>query len=297
LKRWIRNSAIALGALVVLAGGAIVAGDELADSKRMRRIDVAVQPVALKSDAASVERGRYLYASRGCADCHGANGGGRTFVDDGKGFVVAGPNITGGPGGVVAAYRAVDWVRTIRHGVKPDGRPALVMPSQDYNRLTDTDVEAIVAYVRQLPPVAGGGAVIDFPLPVRVLYGFGAIPDAAARIDHRLPPSRPVPEGVTVEHGRYVANMCLGCHGATLDGGKIAGAPPDWPAASKLTPGEGDAMVRYPDAASFAAMFKSGKRPDGSAIRVMPFEALREMNETDVQALHLYLKSLHAKGA
>ncbi|MDB5841919.1 MAG: cytochrome [Herminiimonas sp.] len=39
-------------------------------------------------------------------------------------------------------------------------------------------------------------------------------------------------------------------------------------------------------------MFKTGTRPDGSAIKVMPFDSLREMNETDMRALHLYLKGL-----
>ena len=95
------------------------------------RIGVAVLPA--HQDAAALERGRYLYASRGCVDCHGAAGTGRTFVDDG-GLVIAGPNITTGPGGVVAAYQPVDWVRTIRHGVKPDGRPALI----DFQASLDT---------------------------------------------------------------------------------------------------------------------------------------------------------------
>ena len=49
-------------------------------------------------------------------------------------------------------------------------------------------------------------------------------------------------------------------------------------------------MARYADA--FVRLFKTGKRPDGSAVRVMPFVLLCEMNETDVRALHLYLTSL-----
>ena len=60
------------------------------------------------------------------------------------------------------------------------------MPSEDYNRFTDDDLAALVAYVRQLPPAAGGGPVLDLPLPVRVLYGFGLIHDAADKIDHTL---------------------------------------------------------------------------------------------------------------
>jgi hypothetical protein len=39
------------------------------------------------------------------------------------------------------------------------------------------------------------------------------------------------------------------------------------------------------------AMFRRGKRPDGSAVQVMPFESLGKMSDTDVRALHVYLKS------
>lgn len=116
--------------------------------------------------------------------------------------------------------------------------------------------------------------------------------DAAAKIDHALPPAQPVADGVNVAHGAYVANMCLGCHGARLAGGKIPGGPPDWPPAAKLTPGTDSAMPRYPDADAFARMFKTGNRPDGTPIKVMPFGSLGQMNDTDVRALFIYLKSL-----
>ena len=89
--------------------------------------------------------------------------------------------------------------------------------------------------------------------------------------------------------------MCIGCHGATLSGGKIPGGPPDWPAAANITPGDKSVMPAYKDATTFATMMKTGKRPDGSAIKVMPFESLREMNDIDVQALYAYLKTVPAK--
>lgn len=278
--------------LVALAAAAVLTGEHLAQRRAQRQVALPpLQPVALVQDAAAVERGRYLYTSRGCADCHGANGAGRSFVQDG-GLHLAGPNISPGTGNVVAAYQALDWVRTLRHGVKPDGRPLRVMPSEDYNRLTDADLAALVAYVRQLPPAAGGPAVLQLPLPVRVLYGLGQIPDAAEKIDHRLPPSTPVPEGVTVEHGRYVAQMCVGCHGPQLAGGRIAGGPPDWPAAPRLVPGDGNAMDRYASAEAFQQLLRTGRRPDQSAVKVMPFEALAQMNDTDSRALYRYLKQL-----
>ena len=292
MSPWIRRGALAVTTIAALAGAAVLAGEQLARRKENRRIELSVAAVAVPGDAPALERGRYLYASRGCADCHGANGAGRVFVDDGKGLKLAGPNISPGAGSVVAAYQPVDWVRTVRHGVKPDGRPLRVMPSDDYNRLTDADLGAVVAYVKSLPPTAGGGAVIELPLAARVLYGFGLIPDAASKIDHNLPPAAPVAEGVTIEHGRYVAAMCQGCHGPTFAGGKIPGGAPDWPAAARLTPGPDSAMNRYADAESMQRMFKSGQRADGSALQVMPFSSLRELSDVDTRALFLFLKAL-----
>jgi mono/diheme cytochrome c family protein len=105
-----------------------------------------------------------------------------------------------------------------------------------------------------------------------------------------------MPDAPTAAHGAYVVNTCIGCHGANLSGGKVPGAPPDWPAAANLTPGEGSAMPRYADAESFKAMLRSGKRPDGSAVSpVMPFGALKELNDVDAQALYLHLKALSPK--
>jgi mono/diheme cytochrome c family protein len=293
--RWWMRAGVALGVLVLLAAAGVFAGLQLADRRMGREVAVNVQPVALRSDAVALERGRYLFASRGCVDCHGANGAGKVFVDNGDDLRIKGPNITAGAGGVIAGYQPADWVRAIRHGVAPGGRPLMIMPSEDYNRLTDADLAALVAYVKSLPPAAGTGAEVRLPLPARVLYGFGAIHDAAAKIDHSLPAAAPVAEGVNLQHGAYVANMCLGCHGPQLTGGRIPGGPPDWPAAANLTPITNSGMSAYADAGAFMKMLKSGQRPDGSKIKVMPFESLREMNETDMRALHLYLRSLPPK--
>jgi hypothetical protein len=89
----------------------------------------------------------------------------------------------------------------------------------------------------------------------------------------------------------------MGCHGAHFSGGKIPGGPPEWPAAANLTPGEGSVMPRYKDSATFIAMLRSGKRPDGSAIEVMPFGALSKLNDVDAQAVYAFLKTLPARPA
>jgi len=161
--------------------------------------------------------------------------------------------------------------------------------------MTDADFAALVAYVRSLPPVPGTPAEFKLPLVVKALYGADFVKDAAEKIDHRRPPSAPVTVGANAEHGAYVAAGCTGCHRATLKGGPIAGAPPDWPPAADLTPA--GAMARYDTPDKFTAMMRTGKRPDGSEVsKVMPFMTLRNLNDTDLQALHLYLRSLPPEG-
>lgn len=297
MKTWIRRSLVGLAVVLGVGAAAVAWGVMRSEQRLARKMSQPAYALTLPSDAAALERGRYLFASRGCAECHGANGAGKVFIDEG-GLFAKSPDISTGANSVAAGYQPADWERTLRHGIKPDGRPLLIMPSEDYSRWTDADLGAVVAYVRSLPPAAGGPAEFRLPLPVRVLYGYGVVKDAAEKIDHTLPPSQPVPEGPTVEHGRYVAQMCVGCHGPGLSGGRIPGSPPDWPAAANLTPGEGSVLSRYSDAAAFRASMRSGRRPDGTAISgVMPFPSLREMSDVDLDAVHAYLQTVPARPA
>jgi mono/diheme cytochrome c family protein len=257
-----------------------------------------VVPVPYAKAPAALKLGKYLFESRGCSECHGDDGRGIAFIVTAGGMHVKSPNITKGPGGVVSDYNEGDWVRAIRHGVNPKGHALLIMPGEDYNRMNDNDFAALVAYARSLPPVSGESAVIRLPAIVKALYGVGAIEDAAEKIDHRKPPSAPVAVAATVEHGAYVANMCVGCHGPRLSGGKVPGAPPEWPSAANLTPGEGSAMSRYDSAAKFVAMMRTGKRPDGTEVNpAMPFMSLRNLNDTDLNAIYAYLKTVGPRKA
>src|SRR5450432_1857034 len=165
MKSWIRRG---VWTLAIVIGGVAVAFlvlVGLGTRKIDRHIDLAVAPVPARSDAAGVERGRYLFMSRGCGECHGANGAGRVMLDK-DGMFVRSANITPQPGSAVDGYTPVDWVRTIRHGVKRDRRPVMIMPSEDYNRLVDGDVAALIAFTSRLAPVAGPASEVRLPLPV-----------------------------------------------------------------------------------------------------------------------------------
>ena len=219
MKKWLTRALIVV--LILMFGGAAAIAYALhrAQERMDRRIDIAAYHVDIPASAEAIERGKYLFSTRGCVDCHGADGAGRVFVDDGS-IRIKGPNISPGPGSVVAPYTPADWERALRHGVKPDGRPLMIMPSEDYNRLTDADLGALVAYVKQLPPAwrRGGWCCRCPPGALRP----GADPDGL-HLETQRKPVAPVAEGVTVAHGEYVSAMCIGCHG---EGCPAARSPP-----------------------------------------------------------------------
>jgi len=294
VRRFVKIGLGSAAGLAAIAAGLAAFAEFGSERKMHRQVTVNVTPIAAATDQAALARGEYLYKSRGCAECHGADGAGKVVIDDG-GFFVKAPNIVPNGATGTANYKPEDWVRTIRHGVKPNGEPVFVMPSEDFNRLTDADVGAIVGYIGSLPPVSGTPAKIRVPLIVRFLYAAGAVKDAAEKIDHSLPPQQPPNDNDEVAHGAYVAAACKGCHNDSFSGGPIPGAPPSWPAAANLTPGSESVLTRYPDAAALIAMFRSGKRPDGSSVStVMPFGMLKEISDDDASALYGFLKTLPA---
>lgn len=293
MKKPLRITLLA-GATLLLAAGATAAGLLINSHRLFNRVVVvtaAPVPYASIRNPESLARGEYLYKSRDCAACHGDDGAGRLHIDDPIGLKVRSANLTRGAGSAVAGYGEVDWVRAIRHGVGPGGRPLFVMPSENYNRLTDGDLADLVAYLRSLPPRDSQPAQFTLPLLVRLVHGAGQIPDAAAKIDHTLPPQAAAATGDAVAQGRYVVQSCIGCHGAQLQGGPIPGAPPSWPAAANLSGDAAGVMQRYTTEAAFKTLLREGRRPDGSAVGPkMPTNP--HLSEQDLDALFAYLRSL-----
>ncbi len=114
-----------------------------------------------------VERGRYLVETiAGCGNCHtpmGPNGpdrarnlaGGLVVVDDATMRAVA-PNITPDPETGIGAWSDAEIVRAITQGASRDGRPLLPpMGFSYYAGMTAEDLDALVAYLRTLPPSDG----------------------------------------------------------------------------------------------------------------------------------------------
>lgn len=283
LLRYLLLFAIAAFALLVLAA-TLVRGEieERLDS----RYQVTVDPVSVPTDPASIARGEHLVSTVFfCQECHGDDLGGKLYFDDPLSGQVSAKNLTSGAGGVAGEFSETDWVRAIRHGLDPEGRPLIVMPSNSYYAIGDNDLGAIIAYLKSLEPV-------DSQLPERnlglltyltLLADPSLIP--AETIDHSAPrPASPEP-GVTVEYGEYLATACSICHGPDLEGGPTAGAGLD------LTQ-SGD-LAEWSEA-EFLHALRTGEVPQGEDLdpRLMPWERVGDMTDDELRAIWMYLQTL-----
>jgi mono/diheme cytochrome c family protein len=292
MARWFVGAGLALAVLLVVLVGMVFAVSE----SRINRT-YALEPAALiiAPDASMVARGMAIATYRGCRDCHGDNLAGRLVADAMPVMRLASPNIT--PGGVTRNYTDVDWARTIRHGVRPDGTPVRFMPSFEYTALSHADMAALLAYVKSVPAVAEAAVPFAVGPLGRVLHLAGELPLLPVElIDHNAEPAEPTP-GPTADYGSYLATACIGCHGPGLSGGPIPGVPPDWPPSANLTRHvTGLADWRFED---FRTALREGKRPDGSAIRgeYMPWRLIAQSSDDDIRALWEFIGTMPPRTA
>ena len=289
----VRRLGIILGALlllIILSGATLYL---LSGRSLDQDWTVTPAPLTIPGDSATLARGQHLVTTRlVCVDCHGQDLGG-TIVVDGMPFgrFVA-SNLT--PGGVGATYTDADWVRAIRHGIRPTGKSLLFMPSEVFANLGSEDLAAVIAYIKSVPAVSRTLPATELGPVGRMLVATNQAPLIVARlIDHEAPIPPMPPEGETAEYGQYLAASggCMACHGKSLSGGKIAGGPDD-PPASNLTP---TGIGTWTEADFFRA-FREGKRPGNTDIHpFMPGKTMGKMTDSELRAIYLYLKTVPAR--
>jgi len=290
--RWLKRIGYAFGALigiVIVAIGAVYAMSEM----RFRRTYVVPEEnVAISDDSATLARGAHLAATVGCADCHGEGLRGNAMFDRPPMGRMVALNLTSGEGGVGAQLTPALIERAVRHGVSPSGQALRIMPSIDYQYMSDADLSAVASYVRHLTPVNNVLAPSRIlPLP-RILLVTGALPFLPAeRMRDSAGKPMSVTPGPTKEYGLYLATLsgCRFCHGPGLSGGKIEAGDPAWGPAANLTPSGN--LGKWTEA-QFDQTIRTGKRPDGSPLRApMPWKTIAKLTDDELHAVWLYLQS------
>ena len=323
MKKILKRAGIVLG---VLAGLTVFAATMIYFKTQARLTRVYHLPeemVVIPTDAGSIEYGKHIFRFRGCEACHSSgeyldvSGPGNplaahlsgpsqdiphmegfVYLDDPAMGKVIASNLTPGKGGVGASYKDQDWVRAIRHGIRPDGTPLLFMPSTEFYFLSNRDLGAVIAYIKSAPPVDHEQPRSSLSMTGRMIMvllpSFTFIP--AELIPHEAPrPIAPEP-GVTPAYGEYLTQSCKVCHGLTMSGGPIPGFPSSWPPALNLTFGEGSSLPTWTEE-NFITAIRTGVTPDGRELRAkyMPWRSYKFMSEDELKAVWVYLQSLPKK--
>lgn len=289
---WLRILAGLLAGLLTLVVAVVVffAGKGLmvgyASAPEARDLTVAGTPE-------QIARGQYL-ADISCVGCHSsADTPGEFPLSGGGDFAAEIPmpigsiivaNLT--PAGVLAERTDGELFRSIRTGIGPHGRLAM-MSFLPYGQLSDADIEALIAFLRSQEPVdtgIAGGDNLNL-LGLIMFYGVGVLPFPMAEATDSVVTAPPA--GPTVEYGKYVATLgeCRGCHGPDM-----TGTPP-----SMMIP-EGfpnpRPLVETLSQAEFIEMMRTGIRPDGTPLgEDMPWQNAAKMTDGDLEALYVYLSA------
>jgi len=281
-----------LVATALASAGVVLHGWSLIERNQDRR----VPDFHAATDTASLTRGRHL-VEIACAGCHSP-----TFAPPLTGsisnFLVLdstktigtlwAPNLT--PGGVLARASDGHLARAIREGIGSDGRVLLVMPSSFFHVMPDSDLAAVIGYLRSQPAV-------DRVVPTRRL---GLTPYVILGM-HQFPTSvqpavtSPVPritEAPTARYGEYLASLaaCGDCHGP-----KLLGNPDNRPGPHGPPIGRTAATV---DFATFDRAMRGGVSFTGRPLdpAQMPFGEFRRFTDLEARAIYEYVHTRSRPG-
>ncbi|MDR6842147.1 c-type cytochrome [Pseudoxanthomonas sacheonensis] len=288
LKRILKRSIIVVALLAVAACLAVFA---LSQQRLQRdyRISVSLPPPR----AALADEGAKLARSRGCADCHGDDFGGKVLLDQMPFARIVGTNLTPGKIALGPARSHERFHRALHHGVDMHSRPLLMMPSAEFTHLSAHEIEALSAYLAGMPqvervlPKSAMGPLARAMLVGGKLDGFLS----AETIDHGKPAVAHAPPLGTLAYGEHAAQLCTGCHRADFGGGAMSHGGPDAPAAANLT-AHASGLGAWTEADFIAAM-RTGTRPDGSGIdgAYMPWRAVGQASDQELHSIWIYLRS------
>lgn len=183
----------------------------------------------------------------------------------------------------------------LRRPIRPRPSASACRSDHPWRAQPASSVEALLAYLRTVPPVDKEVPAPTFGPVGLMLMATGQIQLSATLLaDHqKAHVAEPPQELPDAEFGKHLANVCSGCHRADLGGGLVPGGDPAWPAAANLTPHrDGLAGWTYED---FHRALLEGKSKDGRmlAAPMSQFPKIAaKMSEVELQALWAYLQTV-----
>ena len=265
---------LSLVAVVLAAYGVLYA---ISAVKLRRSYAVAPYSVRVPHDSVSISEGGRLAKIRGCTTCHGTMAEGQILFQRWLVGRLAAPNLTK----AVRKYSDAELEGIIRHGVRPDGKSVIEMPSGMFAPLSDQDLGAIISYLRSLPVREGDTGGVQFGALGHVLFALGQVRPVATEAKRAagLTDIYPAPNDSNWAGAYLARTVCTECHGLDLRGGP-RGKPPDLKIAGA-----------YPLDA-FTHLMRTGKAPGEREVGLMSQVARRRfsnLTDAEIALLHRYL--------
>ncbi len=278
--------------------------------------DLPFEKLAASNNPAIIARGEYLaYGPARCADCHGdvnqrdAIGAGEKVALSGGFFeeiflgTVRFPNITPDKETGIGRLSDDQVTRFMRTGINHRGEFGL--PFMNYQRLSDTDLVAILSFLRAQTPVKNRVEPTDYNFLGKLALAYFIKPEIP-------PPAFPdsLPRTASTEYGRYLAEAmgsCRECHthrslktGAYLGEFYAGGMQFEHPkepelnlVSPSLLPDSITGKVAGLTKEEFVERMQAGQFLSWSP---MPWGPFSRMTKEDIEALYIYLSSLKPAG-
>jgi cytochrome c553 len=254
---------------------------------RLHLRSAPVPNLEIASTPTRIQRGQAIDDSF-CSACHSKTGHLTGDMDIGKDLPIpvgsfVSSNLT--PAGQLSRWSNGEIFRAIRNGIDADGHWLTIMSYTNAGKLSDDDIQSVIAYLRSQP--AAGTATANppdqFNLLGVILLGAGMLPRGKPVFTGVI--TAP-PKGPTVQYGEYISWYldCRECHGADLTGG-VPG---------QLGPmGPGLDFIREWRPAQFIATMRTGTDPSGHHLsQQMPWGPIGKLDDEELAALYEYLTHL-----
>jgi mono/diheme cytochrome c family protein len=255
-----------------------------------------------------VARGDYLVNGIvACGNCHTPRNADATtnadmrlaggFLIEEPGIKAYAPNITQDHETGIGSWSDEEIMRAIREGIRRDGTiigPPMPIPS--YREMSDSDIRAIVAYLRTTVPVRNSVSRSEYTIPLPESWGppLDSVPDVS-RDD-------------SLAYGAYLGNAlghCMECHTPMVEGvfdfsrtgagGMVFHKPLglDLAAmAANITPHPEEGIGGWTDDEIKKAITQGISRDGRKLAPIMAFPYYQNMSDEDLDALIVYLRSL-----
>lgn len=254
---------------------------------------------------AAEPEGELLFHIGGCTNCHTAKdgallAGGDPIVTPFGSFIA--PNITPDPETGIGRWSLEDFIRAMREGRDPAGRPLYpAFPYTSYTHMSDADLAALKGYLDTVPAVSRPSRPHELSFPFNLRWGLH-LWQWLFFMPGRLEPDPA--KDATWNRGAYLVlgpGHCAECHtprtfyGVLEQDRAFAGAQLGKEKVPNITPNPQAGLGKW-SASDIATLLKLGMTPDGDFVGSEMAKIVKngtgKLAQPDLDAIVAFLQSL-----